>query len=101
MSNSINVVIKKPFQQAECVTIENTLETFQKIVDGYIEIVHMPFDTDLLAVVNEEGLLRRLDFNFYIGNEIVAGNVVFVRSDGEEFTSLTDSDIKKIKKLLN
>lgn len=40
-----------------------TLQEAQKIVGGYVEMVHSPSEPDWQILVNEEGLLRDLPFN--------------------------------------
>jgi hypothetical protein len=78
--------------------IKNELETFQKIVGGYIEVVDFG---GVLAIIHDEGKLINLPPNFAftieVGNEtyfdIIMGNVIFIADfegeDGKEFRSLT------------
>ena len=40
-----------------------TLEEAQKIVGGYVEMVHSPTEPEWQILVNEEGLLEGLPFN--------------------------------------
>ncbi len=40
-----------------------TLKEAQKIVGGYVEMVHSPKQPDWQILVNEEGLLRDLPYN--------------------------------------
>jgi hypothetical protein len=40
-----------------------TLEKVQKLVGGFVEMVHSPTDPDIQILVNEEGLLDGLPFN--------------------------------------
>lgn len=76
--------------------IYNTLETLQKEVGGYIELCQL--GNGLIAIVDEEGVIKDLPANAYIPNYgVIRGNIVFVRDDGEDFTSLTDEDIEKLK----
>lgn len=41
----------------------DTLKDLQVAVGGYIEIVYLPHDNDMILVVNEEGLIHNLPFN--------------------------------------
>ena len=64
-------------------TLTNTnLDTLQKAVGGYIEIVNLP--NGRLLVVDEEGLLKKKDINIkastMYGN-VVVGDVVLCRND--------------------
>jgi hypothetical protein len=79
--------------------IDNTLEVLQKEVGGYIQVCYL--DNGLLAIVDEEGKLKDLPYNVIIPNYgIINGNIIFARDGGEDFTSLTDEDIKAIKKMI-
>jgi len=42
---------------------EDRLKAFQTIVNGFIEFVNIPENPELVAIVNEEGLLRSLPYN--------------------------------------
>ena len=83
----IRVIIKEPGKPAEQREIENNLETLQELVGGYIEDVNI--GSNILVIVNEEGKLKHLDFNFVLGFDIICGTAVFIASEGEEFSSLT------------
>lgn len=83
--NKITAIIKRPGEDAEVETIENTLKTFQNIVGGYIECVTI--EPGLVAVVDEEGLLKDYSFNMKLGIHQLFGTIVFVGVDGEEFTN--------------
>lgn len=83
--NKITAIIKRPDEDAEVEMIENTLKTFQNIVGGYIECVTI--EPGLVAVVDEEGLLKGYSFNMKLGIHQLFGTIVFVGADGEEFTN--------------
>jgi len=85
--------IKQPLQLKE---IEGSLEEILEIIGGNMEIV--PMTQGLLCICNEEGKTKGLENNFfhdYVG--WVLGTVIFVSDGGEDFRSLTDSQIKFIK----
>lgn len=72
------------------VEVEGGLENYQAIVDGWLEVLRLPYGIDLW--VNEEGLLLDLPTNFTIARlgentirpvQSIAGNVFFASSDDE------------------
>ena len=89
MAGKIKVIIKRPEEQYGHVThISNTLENFQRNVDGPIEAITVK--PGVILIVNEEGKLRE-DFvpNFNIRSDTIFdtiyGTAVVVGADGEEF----------------
>ena len=90
--NQILVIIKNPGQEPYVEPLfENTLEAFQKAVGGYIET--STFATDACLVMNEEGRLQGLPFNFAaLGHEFV-GPVICVGVKSDEFASLKASSV--------
>ena len=60
-SDKIKVIVKPPRRIAHFEWIDNTLEAFQKIVGGYIEVVTLA--PDLVIVSNEESRLLGLEEN--------------------------------------
>lgn len=76
--------------------IENSLEEFQSIVGGNIEVIRV--SDDVLGVVNEDGKFNGLKpsrlWNVDGNMDIVFGNIIFVRSDSDgNFTSVEPEDI--------
>ena len=58
----------------------STLKKMQGYVDGYIELVWLN-DEDVL-VVNEEGLIRGLPFNYnasYLANKPIVGDAIYCK----------------------
>lgn len=93
----IRVIYKKPNEKPYELEIENTLEKFQELVGGYIEVISVNQDKTVLMVMNEEGRLKELEPNVYISDTCIVGNVVFVANGNDgEFHSLTDDMIKAI-----
>lgn len=91
--------VSEPFQVVE---VENELEPIQKIVGGYIEV--LPVTEDILLIMNEEGKLFGLPSNFQLivnqrVADTIAGNALFVGRKEEDFSSLTDAQIDKIKQM--
>ena len=69
-----------------------TLELLQRLVVGYIEVVHPDgFPQDVVLICNEEGKLRELPFNFFVNicqyPDAICGTAVFcaegINADGE------------------
>ena len=85
------------------VTIKDNIESFQKLLGGPVEAVHISSDT--LLLVNEEGELKRLDPNFYIyhkglkfdRSQVILGNVIFIGQKDSSFIGLTNKQMDIIK----
>lgn len=79
--------------------IENTLEEFQSLVDGNIEVIRI--SDDVLAVLNECGKFNGLKpsrlWKVNDNLDIIHGNIVCVRSDNDgNFVSIQNEDIAVI-----
>ena len=100
MEKRILVAVRQPGEgMFEKKIVDNTLESFQTLVGGYIEPVMLP--EGILAIVNEEGVLMDLDFNLTINGYHLFGPVVLVREDGEDFGSLTEKQLNWIAENCN
>ena len=95
----INILLKRPNKRAKKVTIENTLEEMQKLVEGPIEVLRYK---DALLVCNEEGKLKDLEPNLIIGNDLIVGSFFIVGDDykNADFISLTEKQFKIFKQEL-
>ena len=95
----MRIVVKKVGQMGEIMEVENTLDTFQEIVGGYIETY--PIMTDTLIVCNEEGKLMGLEPNIIIQvgqyKEVVNGKFAIVKQGEEDFESLDDKQIEILR----
>lgn len=80
----MKVIIKRPGFKAEYAEIENSLSKLQEIVGGYIETV--TFTSDACLIVNEEGRLKGLPYNFNFCGLQIFRSVIFVGVKGDEFT---------------
>lgn len=94
-SEFIRVFVIEMNKTSEERTIPNTLQAMQEIVGGYIEVSRAA--NGLLIICNEEGRLQGLPENKIIG---FVGTVFICREDGEEFASLTDEDMERLKKII-
>lgn len=99
MKNSlIQVIIKKPNEDAKIVCdFENTLENLQETVGGYIEVVPLIRGKEKwLVILNEEGKFKDLKPNIMWYSDVIMGDIIVVRADGEEFGSLDNEDLSYI-----
>lgn len=83
--------------RAELRTLEGDfieLKPLQEIVGGYIDVY--PMGRNLLAVLNDEGLIRDLPVTTF-ATFIFKGPVVIDKSSGENMVGLSGADIKAIK----
>lgn len=95
----ITVVVKEPGKTPEVKEIDDTLESMQEVVGGYIELVAMPNNLDFY--VNEEGLAEGLPFNTHIRGVPVVGTVFAAsRNSSGDTIGLTKSQIDKVMTLI-
>lgn len=90
--NCIRVLYKAPGKEPEWREISNELESFQALVKGYIECV--PWDNRYLMIVNAEGKLEGLQYNFKFYDDDIVGPVAWVTKDGPEFASILNDKFK-------
>ena len=97
MSKKIKALVKRPDEDYGHMTyISNTLENLQRTVEGYIEAVtyHPSIATEtgsFIVICNDEGRIRNLPFNCWIGGNDFYGTIIVVEARGDEFTDLTMS----------
>ena len=96
----LKVLVVRPHKYPVVEEIENKLETFQELVDGYIQVIY-PWEDKVSLVCNDEGKIMGMDLNRELkdedGNtyEIIAGTFFICGIKGSGFCSLTDEQIKK------
>lgn len=96
----MRIILKEPGRDPRRMTIDGSLKTLQDLVGGYIE--HIGFSRGVGILVNEEGKLLDLPPNFCLaGKDMLAGNVLFVGEEGEEFTDIPDEDADRILQLFS
>lgn len=98
----IRAIVKRPDEQYGHVTnISNTLRNLQRIVEGPIEVVRIT--ERAVCICNEEGKLRNLQRNFYLGErpfgDLIVGECAIVGVEDDEFVDL-DMDFQVWKSLL-
>ena len=101
MAGKIKVVVKWPDEKYGHMTnISPSLKNLQKTVDGNIEYFYI--SKDMVAIVNEEGLVNDMMFNCMVCGQPLFGTVVFAGLDPEnEEHGLKDIpiDFKTFKKV--
>jgi hypothetical protein len=99
--DKLRVLVCEPDKAPEVREIDDTLEAMQAIVGGYIQAIFVNMCKDYVLVCNEEGRLKGLEPNIYIGLDVIVGTCFFCNNGGEDFASLDDSDIEALKELLS
>lgn len=101
----IRMLVKEHGGNPEVKEKPNTLETYQTLVGGYIEVVRRPFfPGDVIAIVDEEGVLKNRPANVLLPDgTLLAGTVVFVGGplEKEDFVSLTQEEVDELTTALN
>lgn len=96
--SQILVVIKEPGQAPKVEPLfDNTLESFQKAVGGYIETVSFG---SIVIICNEEGRLLGLEPNVEVGSVDFVGTILAVGVKEDEFCSLSASVVPKVLQIL-
>lgn len=96
----IKVLVVEPGDIGRVREIENTLESFKEIVEGYIECIY-PWK-DIIIVCNEEGKLLNLKPNRFVKGDLIVGTFIVAGNDNKgDFRSLTEEELKVYKKLFN
>lgn len=95
MAEKLTVVMVEPQKVPYVTEIADELSALQKAVGGYIEVVGNGDGT--LIICNEEGKLIGLESNRKIHDDmsVIAGTFFVVGDDGENFRSLTESEVVK------
>ena len=84
--------------------IENTLKAHQAYVGGLIQAVHI--SSEIIVICNDEGKLQNLPLNRALlgdNSQVIdyfVGDILLVRSSGEDFASIRPEDIPVIERLL-
>lgn len=100
----VRCIIKRPDEHFGHVTnISTSLKNLQKTVDGLVESIRLGSETVIL--VNEEGRLKGLPYNFTIRTAdgfplgVIVGTAIVIGTDGAEFADLK-MDFKTWKRIL-
>jgi len=98
--NSITVVAVEPSKIPYIKTIDNTLESLQQELGGFIQAIY-PFDDPVAIIANDEAKLIGMPLNRALrddtGNvyDIIAGNFLVVGLGADNFASLSDELAEK------
>ena len=101
----ITVIIKPSGTRPYTKRIPNTLRALQEEVKGYIECINSPIK-DVDIITNDEGKLKGLPPNFYIGwgeyRDIIAGTAVFavINNETGEYIDMTPKQEKAVYQYL-
>ena len=101
----ITVVYKQPGAKAKLQVIDNTLESFQTLVNGYIETA-CRLSPDLFVICNEEGKLRKMEPNLYflrngwVIDEIVGPVIISKLGDEGDFVDMTPEECQRAEQWL-
>lgn len=82
----IEVAIKKPGKPAQRALIEDSLESLQHYVGGYIEIVTLC--SDLVIICDEEGRLKGKEHNCTVCGYDFVGTIILAGKKDDEITGL-------------
>lgn len=102
-TKKIKVVIFEPFKSPYIKEIENNVDTFQSIVDGWIDYIRLDNNIDIIC--NDSFLFDKAEYPnrsiFRYGHEtFIFGTFFFIKTayddDGDYHISLSDEEIKKI-----
>lgn len=105
----IKVVYVRIASQPKVITIDNSLETMQKLVDGMIECLE-PWSDQVSIICNEEAILEGKSFNRLISSDRwesdfeigVFGDFLICSFDDEgDFSSLSERQIETYTKMFS
>lgn len=97
MSNKIRILIVEPNKEPYQKKIQNTLKDLQNIVNGYIEVLQLEHNVDIIC--NEEGKINGLPLNKVVDYDIIAGTFIIAGHKDSETISLSRKQIKKYKEM--
>lgn len=89
----MKAIVKRHDEEVGHITeIENTLEALQEAVGGYIETLTLKYDPadekPIVVICNEEGWLQDMPYNCTVGGFELAGTILVVGVDGDEFADV-------------
>ncbi len=104
--NKMKILVIKPMQTPKVKEIESSLESMQKVVGDFFQVIY-PFDDSIALIYNEEeknlGLLPNRALRDENGKvyDIVCGTFFLCSAppDDDDFYSLSDEQIKYYTKL--
>lgn len=103
-SNKITVLVVEPEKAPYVKEIDNTLESLQHEVGGYIQVVY-PWSEPVGLICDEESKLKGAPLNRALRDDsgevydIVAGTFLIVGLTEDDFGALTEEYIKRFSEL--
>lgn len=93
-SETVRVIVIYPGAEPEVRTLPNTLEAFQGIVGGFIEVARVAPAVHLIW--NEDGRSQKLPPNRLVGDAMILGPIVVARHNSAgDNVDLTDDDVRR------
>lgn len=108
MERSIKIVVVEPEKPARITDIGDGLDSMQAVVGGYIQVISAQaipggknLSHDLILVLNEEGKLDDLPYNFKIwdGADYIVGTCFVCKEKDDEMVGLSDEEAQSVIKL--
>lgn len=95
----MRAIVKEVGKSPRVEDIKYDLETMQKLVGGYLEVVNMGHG--ICLVCNEEAKIYDLPVNFGLGYDTINGTAVFVaKGNGGDFADLSDAQERAVMNFL-
>lgn len=96
----MKVIFKEPGKAAEIRDIDGRLETLQNLVGGYIEPITL--NNSMVVLCDENGKLTDKEPNIWLERikDVLMGNIVFIGTDGEEFTDFPEEHLDAVMAIL-
>ena len=86
----MKAIRKKPGCTPEIIEVENTLKALQQEVEGYIEVITLPYGAAIIC--NEEGRILGLPDNGRVCGVDVVGPILVVGRNKDEFCDVPEAD---------
>lgn len=96
----MKVIVAEPKKEPYVKEIDGSLESMQEIVGGYITY-YFPWGNRVVVVCDEDGELKSLPRNRFVGHELVLGTFFMCSLEYGEFVGLTDEEIERYMKIIN
>lgn len=93
----LRILVVEPNKEPYQLRIEHKLKNLQALVGGYIDIIQIEHNVDLIC--NDEGKLERLPLNRLISYDIISGTFLITGQHNGETISLSRKQIRKYKKI--
>lgn len=97
--NSLRVMVVEPDKEPYEKVLRGDLESMQEVVGGHIETTRDNLLPGMVLVVNEEGKIKDLPINRGTHCDIICGTFFVCRLGSDDFKSLYDKDIERIKRI--